>query len=184
MPARLVLNVLMSDAVDAFSPAGSSSGTTPFTGDPSKSVSAYQTLSSLQAARQPLTVTTRLRTYTNMLIVGLEPREDYRTITGLRIPVEFEEIFTGSTDTPADSARTNTTDSTGVGDVAATPADSTLTSQYAYPPQTAAPQYQAPGSLYANPLNSPTSDPFSSTPLINLPGAGSFTSTPGQQSLP
>lgn len=53
LPARVVMEIGMSDAMDAYAPG-------VWTSNPSKSVSAYQTLVALQQGRQPLTVTTRL----------------------------------------------------------------------------------------------------------------------------
>ena len=107
MPPRVVMYIGMSDAMDAYSNgvnnANGVGGATPSTVSPfsgtstSKSVNAYQTVVALQSARQPLTVTTRLRTYTNMVITSIGPREDYKTITGLRMRVEFEQIFTALT---------------------------------------------------------------------------------------
>ena len=62
VPARLVLDIGMSDAMDAyFSP-------TTWSGSDSKSVAAYQTMLALQFSRIPLTITTKLRTYQNMVI--------------------------------------------------------------------------------------------------------------------
>ena len=185
LPPRLTLYVLMSDAVDSYATGAASDAYTQFAGNPSKSVSTYQTLLDIQAGRQPLTIVTRLRTYTNMVITSLDPHEDYKTITGLRMPVEFEAIFTGSTSTPPASARTNTTDSTGLGAVSPTPVDSgdqrlsTLVKQYVYPPQTAVAPYTLPP-LVGPPLE----ELYGLTPTVNVPGAGSFTSIPGQQSLP
>ena len=172
LPPRLTLYILMSDAVDSYATGAASNHYKQFAGNPSKSVSAYQTLLDIQAGRQPLTIVTRLRTYTNMVITSLDPHEDYKTITGLRMPVEFEAIFTGSTSTPPASARTNTTDSTGLGAVSPTPlaSSSALIKQYQYPPQTAVAPYALPQ--------------LADTSTVNVPGAGSFTSIPGQQSLP
>lgn len=116
-PATLVMYVLMSDAAAQF--VASSQRTPPyvtqFTGNTSKSVSAYQQMLSLQAARTPLTVTTRLRTYNNMLISRISPHEDNRTITGARFRLEFEQIFIATTQIVPSSSRPNDTESTGLG---------------------------------------------------------------------
>ena len=158
MPARVTLSVGMSDAMDSYanSEANSSAiGTdiiTPWVGDASKSVSTYQTILGIQAARQPVTVTTRLRTYTNMVITSVSPREDSRTITGLRMRVEFEQIFTATTTTPV-SSRANDTQSTGLGTVSTVP----------------------PSAAVENQFNIASADPVV-TP-VSVPGAGTYSST-------
>jgi hypothetical protein len=124
-PAHLVLYIGMSDAMDSYALLPTTPPLTPYqypnytpwTGASSKSVSAYLTMLNLLTARQPLTVTTRLRTYKNMLVTALSPREDSRTITGLRMRVELEQVFMASTQADATSARPNDTSSTGLGAV-------------------------------------------------------------------
>lgn len=128
VPATCVLYVGMSDAMDAYSngPANIS----PWTGNPSKSVSAYQTLLTLQAQRQPMTVTTRLRTYTNMVITDISPKEDYRTIAGLRCRVEFGQIRTATVNVTPASARANDTQTTGLGQVNPQPVPAATENQF------------------------------------------------------
>jgi hypothetical protein len=84
----------------------------------------------MQAGRTPLIVTTRLRTYTNMLITSVSPHEDSRTITGLRMRIEFEQIFTASVHKAGDGARPNATDSTGLGVLNAQTPDPTTVNQF------------------------------------------------------
>lgn len=142
MPARVTLTIGMSDAMQSYATAGN--GAQPWTGNPSKSVSAYQVLIALQATRQPLTLVTRLRTYTNMLITEITPQEDNRTIAGLRARVELEQIFTASISSAPISARPQDTQSTGLGGVTTqSPSGATL-SQYAAP-ATGQPAYGIPG---------------------------------------
>lgn len=118
MPARLMLEVGMSDAMAAYSDLSNDANQiTAFSGNPSKSVAAYQQMITFMYARQPLTVTTRLRTYQNMIITSVRPREDHRTITGLRMIVELEQIFTAYVSSVPFSSRGNITDSTGQGAV-------------------------------------------------------------------
>jgi hypothetical protein len=116
-PAQLVLYVLMSDAAAQYVPSNQTNPpyATQFTGNKSKSVSAYQQMLTLQAARIPLTVTTRLRTYNNMLIMRLSPHEDHKTITGAKFRIEFEQIFVASTQVTPNSTRPNDTGTTGLG---------------------------------------------------------------------
>ena len=191
MPARLVMYVGMSDAMDAYSngqnnvnSAGNASPDTvaPFTGaSSSKSVNAYQTMIALQAARQPLTVTTRLRTYTNMMVVGVSPREDYKTITGLRMRVEFEQIFMASTmagsttaSQPALNVRPDTAAPSGLGQVNPSSVSSTTQQQFQYPQ----------GTGNGQPYISSTGEKFYYPTTTSVPGAGAYSSTPGQQALP
>jgi hypothetical protein len=196
MPARVVLNVLMSDVVGSFTPGN-------FTGNPSKSVSAYLTMLNIQATRMPLTVTTRLRTYFNMMIAGISPREDYKTITGLRMRVELEQILTASTSTVPSSARPNDTNSTGLGAVSPTPQPAqgvvspspTVTAAGTTPTTPNVTQAPASGanSSLVNQFGFPQVG-MSSTMLptnsmftdmtVSVPGAGTISSQAGQQSLP
>lgn len=133
-PATLVLDVLMSDAAQGYVAAsqnvapyyqiwpGSTSGSVGNAA--SRSRSAYQTMLNLQALRIPLTVTTKLRTYSNMLIASIAPREDYKTVTGLRMRVEFEQLFL--TSILVISARPNDTASNGLGTVSPQTPSSTV----------------------------------------------------------
>jgi len=138
MPARCSMFVGMSDAMDAYVSSSKAATATPYkypnytawTGSTSKSVSAYQTLLSLLKARQPLTITTRLQTYTNMILVSLSPHEDYKTITGLKARIEFEQIFTASATTTTASARTDATVQTSVGSVSATTVPTSTKKQF------------------------------------------------------
>ena len=88
----------MSDAMDSYI-AGQ------WTGDNSKSVNTYQTLVDLAKARQPLTVTTRLNTYTNMVLASVSAPDTVETRFGLRASVVFEELFTGTVTSQQVSAR-------------------------------------------------------------------------------
>jgi hypothetical protein len=88
-PARLVLEIAMSDAIDSYQ-AGM------WTAGPSKSVSAYQTLLAIQQSRVVVQVTTRLGVYQNMLIKTLSPIDSVETRHGLRAAVVFEQILMAS----------------------------------------------------------------------------------------
>jgi hypothetical protein len=196
-PAQLVLYVLMSDAVPQF--FSSNQTTAPFgqqwAGNPSKSVSAYRQMLALQAARIPLTVGTRLRTYTNMLILRVSPREDYKTINGARFRVEFEQLFVASTQASPISARPNDTQTTGLGAVNAQPPSATVTSQFgvnAFAPGPNGPSPAValppdlgngttPGVLNGVPGYIQTDGTFTpqfanSVTQINVPGASNFSS--------
>jgi hypothetical protein len=108
LPAEVTLEIGMSDAMQAFT-AG------VFTSNKSKSISAFETLVALKNGAQPLTVTTRLATYQNMLIESIHALDTKQTIAGLRATVVFREIFTGTVTATPVSARPQTTDSTNIG---------------------------------------------------------------------
>lgn len=148
-PARVVLELGMSDAMDSFTPG-------QWTGSPSKSVSAYQIMLAMQFARVPLTLTTRLRTYKNMVIVSLTPEDTVKTIAALRMRVEFEEIFAATTQTVPASARPQDTQQTNLGSVTAQPPTPTQQSQNEVPASVA-------------PVNTPGAGAWSSSNVSNLP---------------
>ncbi len=108
LPARVTLDVGMSDAMSVLQQG-------VYTSDQSKSVSAYQTLLKLQRSRLPLTLATRLHTYTNMLIEGIETSDDLRTRYGLRATVSLGQIQLGFLATRTVSARPHQTDVTHEG---------------------------------------------------------------------
>jgi hypothetical protein len=161
-PASLVMYVLMSDVV------GNYPGATVWTGGTSKSVSSYQQMLALQAARSPLTVVTRLRTYTNMLVAAISPHEDAKTITGARFRVEFEQIFLAGVQITPASASPNDTNTTGLGTVSAYTPPATINSQFLVPP----------GSMINTLNGSSTAVPTATT--VDVPGAGLYTSSPQQ----
>lgn len=109
-PARVTMGIGMSDVMDSYAPG-------MWVGNSSKSVSAFQVLDSLRAARIPLTVTTRLKTYTNMLIEDIRVDDSIKTLYGLSAVVEFQQIFVANVATQGVSARTQTTDSSALGAV-------------------------------------------------------------------
>ena len=198
LPARVAMYIGMSDAMDAYSngqnntnSAGSASPDTvsPFTGaSNSKSVNAYQTMISLQTARQPLTVTTRLRTYTNMIVTAVSPHEDYKTITGLRMRVEFEQIFMASTvaggstvaSQPAITARPDTALPAGLGQVNPSAVPSITQKQFQYPPPAVPGSASEPitGFYYAGGQQA-----YYQPATASVPGAGTYSSVAGQPSL-
>lgn len=197
-PATLVLYVLMSDVAQQYAPAipSATANVYPWTGNPSKSVSAYLQVLALQALRVPLSVTTRLRTYKNMLITRIAPREDEKTITGARFRIEFSQIFLATTSiTPPVSVRPNDTDTTGLGPVSPSPVPATTQTQFgvhAYgsgnvqlPPDLNDGSIPAitdgvPGYLSAPGSGQPTFTPQypNSVPAVDVPGAGTYASTP------
>lgn len=121
MPARLVLDIGMNDAMASFV-----IGQYPVF---DKSVNAFQAMLNLQKTRTPLTVVTRLRKYTNMLIEQIFSPVDARTTFGARIILNLKQIITatvGETTVP-NSVAENTTDATQKGSVtSSSPSDATV----------------------------------------------------------
>lgn len=178
-PASLVLYVLMSDVVPQYT---ATNQTKPpyiqkWSGNPSKSVSAYQQVLALQTARIPLTITTRLRTYTNMLILRVSPREDNKSITGARFRIEFEQLFITNTQANPVSARPSDTQSTGLGAVNVQPPPTTVDSQFSI-----ANAPVAPSTGSSNLLTFVQANPSG----VDVPGAGTFSSvnTTSLQQIP
>ena len=58
-----------------------------------RSVSAWQALKTMQLERAPLTVTTRLQTYENMIIEELSAPDDYQTLNALKCTVRLKQII-------------------------------------------------------------------------------------------
>lgn len=126
-PAVLVLDVGMSDGMDAyFNPS-------TWTGSQSQSISAYQTMLALQYSRIPLSITTRLRTYQNMVIDSLNPTDTAKTAQGLRMRVVFGQIFLANISQPNVSARPQDTNSTNLGTVNPQPPTDAQVSQNMVP---------------------------------------------------
>ena len=109
LPSELTMEIGMSDAMDSYTPGQWSGNST------SKSVNAYQTLLYLQQLRVPLLVTTRLNTYSNMLIRRIRALDNSQNFRGLRASVTFQQIIAGIVASVAQSARPQTTDATNPG---------------------------------------------------------------------
>lgn len=58
-----------------------------------RSVNAWQALKSMQLERTPLTVTTRLQTYENMIIEELSAPDDFQTLNALKCTVHLKQII-------------------------------------------------------------------------------------------
>jgi hypothetical protein len=125
-PAHLVLDVLMTDVLPPYA-----SG--QWVGNPSKSISCFETLDNLRQARVPLTVTTRLKTYTNMFVVDVQPNDTVKERYGLRATVELQQIFLFNVSTQTVSARSQTTGNTTIGQTNPTPVPAGVQSQNGLP---------------------------------------------------
>lgn len=88
-PARVVCEIRMSDAMQAFILG-------QWADYPTKSVSAFQKLKSLQLQRLPVQITTRLDSYPQMVIEDVREVEQAESRFGLRASVVFREILSAS----------------------------------------------------------------------------------------
>jgi hypothetical protein len=107
-PARVVLEIAMSDAMASFK-AGQ------YSSNASKSISAYQTFKQIQAARTPIVLATRLFSYQNMVIEDVRASDDNRTLRGFRGTLHLRQIISASVSTASVSVRPNATDTTNEG---------------------------------------------------------------------
>jgi hypothetical protein len=103
LPMRVTIEVGVSDVMDVYERRWSGSST-------SKSVNAYQELKKLQDSGQPLSVTTRLYSYENMVIESITAHEDYKTISSLKALINFQQIITASVSTYKTSSKPMVTD--------------------------------------------------------------------------
>jgi len=124
MPARVVLEIKMSDAMQSYT-------TGQFSGSTSRSVNAYQTVLGIAKALSIVQVSTRLNQYSNMAIASIRAIENPETLYGSSFIVTFEEVIGVSSQTNTNgasravSAAPQITDSTVSGQVqglAVTPA--------------------------------------------------------------
>lgn len=126
LPWVVTLMVEMSGAMDSYTPG-------QWTGSGlSKGVNVHALLISLQESRTFITLTTRLKKYTNMLVKRVAPVDDSSTLYGYRAPVVFEEVFVATvtavgstlifdgTSNTNTSARPQTTQDSPVGPVQTT----------------------------------------------------------------
>ena len=118
MPARIVLEIGMSDAMASYTAGQWDSGA-------SKSVTAYNIVLALQAFRVPLTLVTKLRNYYNMVIEDLDADDTYKTFASLKMRVTFSEVFVANTQIVTNSTLPQITDVTDLGIFTATPPTAT-----------------------------------------------------------
>jgi hypothetical protein len=134
---RITLEIGVSDAMASYY-------ANTWTGARSKSISAYETLIDLLEQRTLVTLTTRLATYSNVIVKSVNAPDDVKTLHGLRATIVFEQMFlasataVGSTfiassddsnSATAVSARPNATDSTPSGAVQSVTPSAALTQQ-------------------------------------------------------
>ena len=159
-PARLVLEIGMSDAMSSFT-----SGV--WVGASTKSVSAWQILKSLYLSRTLLTITTRLDTYYNMLILDMVSPDDNKTKHALRGTITFEEIISAvvsSINPSSSSTRPQTTSNTSGGVIQSVNPNGSQVGQYSipstsYPSVSTYPQIPGAGVVSSNNLGQVPSIP-------------------------
>lgn len=135
-PAQLSAEIWMSDLMQSYVLG-------QFTGAPSRSVSAYQTLKALQRSSQFLQIATRLDLYNNMLIRSISASDTIDTRYGLVVNVVFEEVILANqteltsssvsfqqAETPDDAARFQTIGNTQSGQTQTSAVPSTIVSQH------------------------------------------------------
>lgn len=170
-PARVVLEIGMSDAVDSFQPG-------MWTASPSKSVSAYQALLAILKSRRPVQITTRLQTYQNMLLRTLTPIESAETRYGLRAAASFEEVLTasvtligGGSSGLVDSLRPQATDENSTGTVQTVPPSASLIGQNnvsEWPPAASYPYVPGAGNWSSNPTVGIPAQPLSNPGALRV----------------
>ena len=89
VPPTLTVEIAMSDAMQSYTLG-------QWANAPSKSVSAFQTLVGIQGSLTPVQLSTRLRSYSNMMITDVRVEDEARTKYGLRAWVTFQQILTAS----------------------------------------------------------------------------------------
>jgi hypothetical protein len=161
VPPTLTVEIKMSDSMQSFTLG-------QFADQPSRSVSAYQTLLAIQEQRLPVRVATRLRTYDQMLITEVRAEETKDNRYALKAWVTFTGILTASIEltsstisfdvNPLNSVLPQTTAQTITGQVQTLPVAATVQAQNAL-------------------VNAPSAGINHLAAVPQVSGAGSYTST-------
>jgi hypothetical protein len=122
-PAIVVLEAVMSDTIAAYS-----SGM--WSGNPSKSVSAFQQMITLMKNRSLITLNTRLQTYQNCLLTNIRCTDNERYYYGAELILTFEQLIISTVSVQTNSARSQTTGDTQQGTVQPTNPDASIAAQY------------------------------------------------------
>jgi hypothetical protein len=122
-PARITIEVFMSDAIAAYS-------TGMWSGNPSKSVAAWQQLITLMQNRALITLNTRYQTYTNMLLVNVRGTDNQKNYFGGSFTLTFQQLIISTVSQTYNSARSQTTGTTGLGTVQTQQPAANLLSQF------------------------------------------------------
>lgn len=123
VPARVVLEIAMSDAIDSFVHG-------QYATNQSKSISAYQTFEALRKSRLPMTLSTRLQQYSNMLIKEIHAPDTNATVAGLKVTIVFEQITLALVSTQTISVRPDQSQSTNSGNIQPTTVDAAVQAQH------------------------------------------------------
>lgn len=91
LPAKLSMEIGMSDVMGSFVPGQWSFESTGSVG--TRSQAAYQKLLAWKNAGMPLQISTRLDLYTNMVVETISAPDDVFTFHGLKCNVTFQQIF-------------------------------------------------------------------------------------------
>lgn len=108
-PSKLTFDIGMSDVMESIIPG-------QFSDNNSRSISAYEKLRELQSQRLPLSVVTKLRSYSNMLIETISTVEDSKTTYGLRATVTLKQVFVVNVNTVKVSERAHKSVETNEGE--------------------------------------------------------------------
>lgn len=161
LPARVTVEIEMSDSMQAYTVGQWANG-------PSQSVAAYQTLVALQAKLNPVTLATRLNSYSNMMITDILADDTKETLHALKAIVTFTQIITAmigvtsaNSTAPASTIPQSTTSSQG-GQPSTQPVPSSVQQNNNISNASAAGVNTAPGS------GVPGSGNWSSTPVSGL----------------
>lgn len=118
-PATIMMDVLMSDVHRSIYPG-------QFDGAKSRSLAAWDVLNKIQSSRIPCSVFTPLGLYNNMLVSSIEATEDASTVHALSAKVTLREIPIARIKTVKISSAPQTTNSTNLGQLEASPIGGTL----------------------------------------------------------
>ena len=134
MPARVTLDIGMSDAMSAYASSTSSDAVMAagaWSGpSKSKSVNAFTEITSWATSRVIVSVGTRLKVYSNMMVESITPEETNKTKTSLRCRVTFKQVFIANVQQVAASALPQTTQFTTSGVTTGTPLSAAQSAQY------------------------------------------------------
>lgn len=117
LPARLTMEIGMSDVMDSYIPSQWGSDAS----EPTKSVMAFQTLLDWKNNGVPLLIRTRLNIYENMVIANIHAPEDFKTRYALKALVTFQQIFTTELQKAKVSTRPAVTEASNLGNKQNTP---------------------------------------------------------------
>jgi hypothetical protein len=154
-PSKVTLEIGMSDVMASFT-----SGV--WVGFSTKSISAWQILKSIQINKSLVTLTTKLDTYSNMLIIDMIAPDNNKTKFALKATIIFEELLSASVaSTPSSSARPQSSGSTPTGTVQSTAPNSSQTQQNVipsplYPGANTFPNVPGAGNVSSNSLSNAT----------------------------